>query len=280
MNAVHGVLSMLLKLFENHGPSHVLIAKDIKGPSFRHKMYSEYKANRSEPPEDLAVQFDLIATLLDKMGLPHLSLKGHEADDLIGSVCVQWQDQFEQVFIASGDKDLMQFVNDKVKVLDTMKNKIYDKQEVFAKMGVWPEQVVDYLSMLGDSSDNIPGMKGIGAKGAAQLLANYQTLEGCIKNADQLTNKRIKNAFINHLDDAYLSKKLITIPTDLEIAYTTEQVQFEFYPSEELVIFLKGLGFKTLVKKVEEIKYVKDRENAETSPRESFAIIEHHCHTK
>ena len=193
VNAVHGVLSMLLKLFEEYRPTHILVARDTKSPCFRHDIYPEYKANRTEPPEELIPQFDLIKNLLDKMQLPNLSRERYEADDIIGSICTQWMNDFDEIFIASSDKDLMQFVSDKIKVVDTMKGKTYGREEVFEKMGVWPEQIVDYLSMLGDSSDNIPGMKGIGAKGAAQLLSSYQNLENCIKNSGELTNKRLKN---------------------------------------------------------------------------------------
>ena len=274
VNAVHGVLSMLLKLLENHSPSHVLVARDSKGPSFRHEIYPEYKANRSEAPEELIPQFDLITELLEQMQLPHIGLDRYEADDIIGSLCVQWKGQFEQILVASSDKDLMQFVDDKVQVLDTMKDKIYDREGVFAKMGVWPEQVVDYLSMLGDSSDNIPGMKGIGAKGAGQLLATYQTLEKCIENADKLTNKRLQNAFANHLDDAHLSKELITIPTDLKLALEPDDAHFKFYPSTDLVSFLKGLGFKTLVKKIEGIKYTSDHEDSGTNEQHEFVAAQ------
>ena len=270
VNAVHGVLSMFLKLLEHHRPTHILVARDSKGPSFRHDIYPLYKANRQETPEELIDQFDLITELVEKMNLAHMVRDKYEADDLIGSLCVQWQDQFGEVLIATSDKDLMQFVNEKVKILDTMKDKTYDRQGVFNKMGVWPEQMVDYLSMLGDSSDNIPGMKGIGAKGAAKLLAEHQTLEGCIQKRDQFTNKRIHNAFSNHLDDALLSQKLVTIPTDLDLPYGPDETKFEFYPSDDLIIFLKELGFKTSVKKIEEIKYAKDHENPNQNQEDSF----------
>ena len=254
VNAVYGVLSMLLKLFEEHDHDHVVVAKDSKSPSFRHELYPEYKANRTELPEELIPQFDLVHQLLEKMQLPHLAMERYEADDIIGSLCVQWQDRFDEIFIVSSDKDLMQFIDDKIKVLDTLKNKVYGRREVFDKMGVWPEQVVDYLSMVGDSSDNIPGMKGIGAKGAAQLLDSHQTLEGCIQNADQFTNKRIKNAFTHHVDDALLSKKLVIIPTDLKLAFNPDKANFEFSPTSELITFLKDLGFKGIVNKIEAIK--------------------------
>ena len=269
VNAVHGVLSMLLKLLSTYRPSHILIVRDTKGPSFRHKIYEKYKANRSDPPEELIPQFNLIKELVEKMGFSHVAMDGYEADDLIGSVCTQWQKHFDDVYIASSDKDLMQFVNDKVKVLDTMKNKIYDRDEVYHKMGVWPDQIVDYLSMVGDPSDNIPGMKGIGAKGAAQLIATHKSLDECIAQADSFTNKRIKNAFENYLDDAYLSKRLVTIPTDIKLSLSHKEVAFEFYPSHDLLDFLKRFGFKTLVEKVKEIKYAKDHENEQGEPSPS-----------
>ena len=271
VNAVHGVLSMLLKLLENYRPTHILVAQDSPGPCFRHEIYPEYKANRGEPPEELIPQFDLVTQLLERMELPHMALKGYEADDLIGSICTQWRDHFEQILIASSDKDLMQFVSDKVKMLDTMKDKIYDREGVFEKLGVWPEQVVDYLSMLGDSSDNIPGMKGIGAKGASQLLADYHTLEGCIENAGALTNKRLQNAFAHHLDDAHLSKELIAIPTDLKLAHAPDDTQFQFSLSGDLVDFLNSLDFKSLLKKIE-TTYSSDVVEDKISEREGHLV--------
>ena len=186
VNAVHGVLSMVLKLLSKYQPTHILMARDTKGGSFRNELYDQYKANRDAPPEDLIPQFDLIKELQDKMNFPSSTVENYEADDIIGSAVVQWKDKFDEIYIASGDKDLMQFVGDNVKMLDTMKDKIYGRDEVFEKMGVYPEQVVDYLSMLGDTSDNIPGMKGIGAKGAAKLLAEHGTLEKCIELKDCL----------------------------------------------------------------------------------------------
>ena len=129
---------------------------------------------------------------------------------------IQWKDDFDEVYIASGDKDLMQFVGSNVKMLDTMKDTLYGVDEVFEKMGVRPDQIVDYLSMVGDSSDNIPGMKRIGAKGAAKLLAEHDTLEKCIEVKESFKGKKLIGAFENHLDDGLLSKKLIKIVTDID----------------------------------------------------------------
>ncbi|MBT3585918.1 MAG: DNA polymerase I [Halobacteriovoraceae bacterium] len=254
VNAVHGVLGMFLKLFSEYRPTHVFLAKDTSGGTFRNDLYSEYKANRSAPPEDLIPQFDLIKQLTEKMGLVHTEHQNFEADDIIGSAVTQWKNDFDEIFIASGDKDLMQFVEGNVKVLDTMKDKIYDGEGVFEKMGVRPDQIVDYLSMVGDASDNIPGMKGIGAKGAAKLLAEHQTLEKCIEESGSFTGKKLTNAFGNHVEDALMSKKLVEIVTDIDLGHKFEDTAYTFYPSDELINWLKGLGFKSAITKLEGLR--------------------------
>lgn len=247
---------MLLKMFSGHRPSHILLARDTKDGSFRNELYTEYKANRDAPPEELIPQFALIDELVNKMGFPNLSMKGYEADDIIGSAVTQYRDQFDEILIASGDKDLMQFVDDKIKMLDTMKDKIFGRAEVFEKMGVYPEQIVDYLSIVGDSSDNIPGMKGIGAKGAATLLGEYGNLDTCIENKDKLKGKRLINAFENHLEDAKLSKELIQIVTDLDLGFEKEGLKYDLRLTDELTSFLKDkLGFNRAYDQLKEIAY-------------------------
>lgn len=206
------------------------------------------------PPEDLVPQFALIRTLLDKMNLPCFEHENFEADDIIGSACIQWRDQFDEILIASGDKDLMQFVDGPIKMLDTMKDKIYDREGVLEKMGVFPEQIVDYLSIVGDASDNIPGMRGIGAKGAAKLLEDYGTLESCIEHKDELKGKRLINAFENHLDDALLSKKLVNIVVDMKLGHEFQETEYSFYPNDDLIAFMRELNFQSAIKKMEDLK--------------------------
>ena len=254
-NAVYGMLTMLLKLLSDHRPTHVFLACDTKGGSFRNELYSEYKANRSEPPEDLIPQFSLINKLIEKMNLPTFSHDRFEADDLIGSACVQWSNEFDEIFIASGDKDLMQFVGGNIKMLDTMKDKIYSPDDVEEKMGVRPEQIVDYLSIVGDTSDNIPGMKGIGAVGAAKLLKEYGTLENIIANRENLKGKKVIEAFTDHLEMGLLSKKLVQISTDVELGHKAEETAVSFYPTNELSDFLKDLGFKTILTKLQDMRF-------------------------
>lgn len=273
VNAIHGVLSMMLKLLEKYRPSHMVMARDTKGGSFRNEMYKEYKANRSAPPEELIPQFALIKELVNKLRIAQIEIENYEADDVIGTIATKWEDDFDEILIASGDKDLMQFVNDKVHMIDTMKDKVFDREAVFEKMGVWPEQIVDYLSMLGDASDNIPGMRGIGAKGAAKLLAEHKTLEECIKAKDTFTNKRVKTAFDDFLDDGLLSKELVQIVTDLDLGMETTGTELDFYPEDDLIEFLRNLGFKTSLKKLEDIKMAKDLEEGRGAD-ESFKVVE------
>jgi DNA polymerase-1 len=255
VNAVHGVLSMLLKMLADYRPTHIFLARDTKGGSFRNEIFDQYKANRSEPPEDLIPQFSLIEKLISHLKLSNLSIQNFEADDVIGSAVVQWHDYFEEILIATGDKDLMQFVDEKVKMLDTMKNKILGSDDVFEKMGVKPNQIVDYLSLVGDSSDNIPGLKGIGAKGAAKLLAEYGTLEECFKNKNKFTGKKLITAFEEHFQDALISKKLVTIKTDLDLTAAPESLAYKFIPSTELFTFLESLGMKSSILKLKELAY-------------------------
>lgn len=270
VNAVHGVYSMLMKMIADYKPTHMLLARDTAGGTFRNELYPEYKANRGDPPEDLVPQFALIEQLIQKMKLPHASDDQFEADDIIGSACTQWRDDFDEILIASGDKDLMQFVGGPIKMLDTMKDKIYGPEDVQEKMGVRPDQIVDYLSMVGDSSDNVPGMKGIGAKGAAKLLEEYGTLEKCIENKDQMKGKKLINAFENHIEDALLSKRLIEIVKDVPLPLKPEETSFTFSPDEELIHYLQNLGFKSALKKLKEMQLQQAKKEGESEVLPAF----------
>jgi DNA polymerase I len=258
VNAVYGVLSMLHRLIVDMKPTHVLCARDTKDPSFRKELFENYKANRSEPPDDLIPQFTLIDELLEKLHLPSLALSGFEADDVIGSVVTQLEKDFDEVLIASGDKDLMQFVNDRVKMLDTMKEKTYGPQDVEDKMGVPPSQIVDYLSIIGDTSDNIPGIPGIGPKGASALLKQFSTLEEVLAGASEVKAKRTSELLKEHADLARLSKKLVQIKCDIKLPFSANDLSFEFRPDNDLSLFLNRLGFKSFLAKIGPIKEEKN----------------------
>jgi len=250
VNAVYGVLSMLSKLITAYDPSHIVLARDTSGGSFRNEIYPEYKANRGAPPDDLIPQFAMINKLIEVMKIPNIVMPGFEADDLIGSLAVQMKDSFDEVLIASGDKDLMQFVDDKVKMVDTMKDKTYGRDEVKEKMGVWPEQVMDYLSLIGDTSDNIPGVKGIGAKGASKLLEEFPTLDELIENIDKISNKRAKTALEKGIESAHLSKKLVAIVQDLDLKMEPKDLAYSLEPNDELLEYLDELNFKSFRNKL------------------------------
>ncbi len=278
-NAVYGVYNMLYKLLSDIRPTHIFLAKDSKEDTFRHDIYEEYKANRDEPPEDLIPQFELIHELIDKMQLKSLARPHYEADDVIGSAVIQWKKDFDEVLIISSDKDLMQFVDgEKVFMVDTMKDIKIGPKEVFEKLKVKPEQVVDYLSMVGDSSDNVPGMEGIGAVSAAKLLEEYGTLENIIKNKDKLTGKKLVNAFENHIKDGLLSKKLVMLKTDLDLKMTPKDTKYEFFPDQELINYLRDrLGFKTASKKLEDLAF--DTQKAQAQDKQ-FDTANHRISTR
>lgn len=250
VNAVYGVLSMVHNLVQKYQPTHILIARDTKEGSFRKEIYTEYKANRSEPPDDLVPQFAIVDELVKVLGIPEIKIARYEADDIIGSVATQWKNSFDEILIASGDKDLMQFVDGPIRMLDTMKEVTYGREEVKDKMGVYPEQIVDYLSLIGDSSDNIPGVPGIGPKGAQGLLEDFGTLEKILENIPSIKNKRCQTALTEHADKAHLSKELAKIVTSLDLGLNADQSGYKLRLTSEVEEFLQKVGFKSWLTKL------------------------------
>ncbi|MBU6375674.1 MAG: DNA polymerase I [Bdellovibrionales bacterium] len=251
-NAIYGVASMLQKLIDDSKPEYLVVAYDSKEPSFRKQRYAEYKANRAAPPDDLIPQFDRIDQLIRLMGIHSFRVPGVEADDLIGTLSNRWFELSKQheVVIVSGDKDLMQLVNGRVRMLDTLKNVLYDTNQVEEKMGVGPGLIRDYLALVGDSSDNIPGVTGIGPKGAVELLQKYGSLESVLAAAQrgEITGKKGEN-ILSQADLARLSQELATVKTDVPLQVSEKDFQFSFQPSQECLEFLSSLDFHSLVEK-------------------------------
>jgi DNA polymerase-1 len=254
VNAVYGVLSMFHQMILKHKPTHLLIAKDTKEGSFRKELYPEYKANRSEAPDELIPQFPLVEELIHVLKIPEIKMPRYEADDIIGSVATQWKNDFDEILIASGDKDLMQFVDGPIKMLDTMKDKVYEREDVKDKMGVYPEQIVDFLSLIGDSSDNIPGVPGIGPKGAQNLLEEFGTLDNVLENIDTIKNKRSQTALSENRNMAIISKELAQIVTNLDLKFKAEDVSFKLTVDKEVEAFLESLGFRSWLSKLADFK--------------------------
>ena len=269
VNAVYGVASMLGRLVDEVDPRYLAVVYDSKEPSFRKIKYPEYKANRAAPPEMLLPQFDIIEELVREMGIPSFRQSGVEADDLIATLDRVWvdSDSKHRVVIVSGDKDLMALVDSKTQLWDTMKDAHYTDHEVIEKFGVKPTQVRDYLAMVGDSSDNIPGITGIGPKGASQLLNEYGTLEEVIRAAKAGLIKGKKGEMIAEGESqALLSQDLATLKQDIPLEISPESARFEFRIRPGLLDLCKRLNFKSLHSKYSSIGAGQDAPAIDEAP--------------
>ena len=256
--ALYGSLMFLMKLIEEERPDYLVIATDSKGKTFRHDIFPEYKANRSEMPEDLAVQIPHLYKLFENLGCKVIKETGVEADDLIGSLCDQMANDDLHCYIVSGDKDFMQLVNNNVSLYQPKKGGVHllvNEKEVFDKFGCRPDQVIDVLALIGDKADNVPGVPGIGEKGAANLIQKFGSLDGIYERVDEVTAKRQHNGLTQNKDLAYLSKELVIIKKDCVIPYSLEDMSCtpqDATGNEQLLDFCKTMGFRTLTKRVEE----------------------------
>ena len=246
VNAVYGVMGMVHNMLGKYKPTHVLVARDSASTdSVRKAIYPEYKGNRTSMPDLLSPQFPLVNEMIDALGMVQVRVPTYEADDVIGSVCVQWKTLFDEVLVATGDKDMLQFVVDNVTIVDTMKNIMYDREKVKTKMNVYPEHIVDYLALIGDTSDNIPGVEGIGPKGAVALIEKYGSVETILEQIDTIDAKRTKSCMENGRDAAILSKNLATIRCNLDLGVTPDLCSFTLASNPSLDAFFDRLGFKS-----------------------------------
>jgi DNA polymerase-1 len=245
-NAVLGFTNMLNKVIREEQPDHLVIVFDARGKSFRHERFPEYKAGRDAQPEDLSVQFPLVRKVIAAYNLPTLEIPGVEADDVIATL-VRAAPGDAEVRVVSTDKDLMQLVDDKVTLLDGMKDRRFGPAEVEERMGVPPEKVLDTRALVGDPSDNIPGVKGIGAKGAAKLILEFGDLENLLDNAAQVKAKRAREALLENAEVARLSKDLAMLKTDVELPCGFDE--FEIGAPDQAVLreLFTELGFTRLL---------------------------------
>ncbi len=251
--ATYGFLKALFDLLDKVKPKAIAAAYDCKEPTFRHKAYEEYKANRPEEmPEELSIQWPYIREGLESFEIPIYELPGYEADDVIGTLAKKATEEGLNVLILTGDRDAFQLVNEKVKVLVPSKGELkeYGKQEVFEYWNIWPEQVIDFKSLCGDSSDNIPGIKGIGEKTAAKLLAEYENLDNVFKSVQKISQKSLKEKIIAGEKSAYLSKRLATIDTDVPININLKDAHLNVPNTEKLVHFLQKFEFNSFIKRL------------------------------
>ncbi|MHA7870843.1 MAG: DNA polymerase I [Hyphococcus sp.] len=255
VGAVSGFCNMLYKLLtdmqDEHDPTHFAVIFDYSAKTFRNEIYADYKANRPEPPEDLVPQFPLVRDATRAFNVPCIEQEGFEADDLIATYAKDVEAAGGEVVIISSDKDLMQLVSDKVSMFDTMKNKMIGHDEVVEKFGLGPEHVVDIQSLAGDSTDNVPGVPGIGVKTAAQLIEDYGDLETLLDRAEEIKQKKRRENLIEFADQARLSKELVKLKDDVPVKEKADAFALRPIDKDKLLAFLREMEFNTLTRRVE-----------------------------
>ncbi len=222
--ALHGVLTMIQKLIREERPAHIAVVFDAPGKTFRDELYADYKATRPPMPDDLRTQVQPILDAVEALGLPLLRVAGVEADDVIGTLCEQAADKGLKVLVSTGDKDLAQLVNDQVRLVNTMNDSTLDRDGVKTKFGVYPEQIVDYLALVGDSSDNIPGVPKVGAKTAAKWLNLYDSADGIVEHGDEIKGA-VGQSLRDNIEKLRLSQALATIRTDVDLEVTVNDLK-------------------------------------------------------
>ena len=255
--AVSGFCSMLFKLLEDsrsdnskNKPTHFAVIFDSARKNFRNEIYSDYKANRAEAPDDLAPQFEYIRKSVEAFNLPSVELLNYEADDLIATYAKKIKEAGAKVTIISSDKDLMQLVSKNVRLFDPMKSKVIGEKEVIEKFGVRPGQVIDVQSLAGDSSDNIPGVPGIGIKTAAELINRYKTLENLLKKASEITQNKRRETLLSNKDKAMISKQLVTLKNDVPLKDEATDFIIKDINKDKLYNFLRDMEFNRLLSQV------------------------------
>ncbi|AIY64002.1 DNA polymerase I [Pseudoalteromonas piratica] len=248
--AIYGVINMLKSLVKQYSPSHMVVIFDAKGPTFRNEMYSEYKANRPPMPDDLRTQIEPIHNIIRAMGLPLISIPGVEADDVIGTLAKQASEQKRHVLISTGDKDMAQLVDDHVTLINTMTNTILDPEGVVEKFGIGPELIIDFLALMGDKVDNIPGVPGVGEKTALAMLQGLGSIDSLYNNLDKIAelgfrgSKTMSKKLEDNKEQLLLSYELATIKLDVEVEQDLESFQVAEANTDELIKLYGECEFK------------------------------------
>ena len=252
-NATYGFTQMLLKVLKDHRPDYLVVTFDLKAPTFRTKVYKEYKSNRPAMPEGLTPQIPYIKKIIEGYRIALLEMEGYEADDLIGTVAKGLESEVDVVII-TGDKDILQLVSPRIQVYDTMKEKRFGVEEVIERFGVSPEQVVEVMGLSGDAIDNIPGVPGIGEKTAIQLIKTYGSIENLLIHVEEIHQKKLKENLKTHGDLARLSRQLATIHTNVPVNYRLKDFSLSPPDLNHLKEIFKELEFNKLLKELFEKK--------------------------
>lgn len=257
-NAVYGFNSMLGKIIKEEKPDMLAVAFDLKGETFRHKKFDEYKIHRKPMPDDLVSQMPYIKQLVQAHNIPVYEMQGYEADDLLATLAKKAEDKDIETFIVTGDKDALQLVDSHIKVYSTHKEGlIYDSHKVKEIYGVGPDKVTDIMALMGDATDNIPGVKGIGEKSAIELIGEFGSLEELYKNIEKVKSDARRKILVEGKDSAYLSKELASVDTDVPIDIDFKELELKDPDQTRLLELYKELEFKSLLKGLTPVKKLK-----------------------
>ncbi|HEY5615370.1 MAG TPA: DNA polymerase I [Bacteroidota bacterium] len=285
-SAVFGFITFLNKILEDEKPDHIAVVFDTAKPTFRHKMYKQYKANRQEIPEDLPPQINMIKDIVKAYNIPLLELDGYEADDIIGTLAKRAEKEKVQTFMVTSDKDYMQLISDRVKIYRPGQKgneaEVVGFEGVKAKFGVTPDKVIDVLALTGDTSDNVPGVKGVGEKTAIPLVQQYGSLENILKNVEKIPQNGVREKIIANKELALLSKKLVTIETNTPIKIDFRKLRLGEPDTKALRMYFQELEFKSLVNKLKKDSGGEEEEASEEETEAastSYSTIKDDKHT-
>ena len=253
--AIYGFIRMLSKLMNELNPQYIAVAFDLPGKTFRHEEYKEYKATRKETPDDLKKQIPVLKEILKLWGIKIIEIPGYEADDIIATLAKKGKEKGFEVIVVTPDKDMMQLVEDGIYILNPVTEELFDREKVKKKYGVYPEQFVDYLAIIGDTVDNIIGVHGVGPKTAQKLLEEFGNIENILKNLDKL-KPRIQEAFNEAKDRLEQNRFLVKLKSDINLEIDIEDLKKEKADLIALKNKFEELGFKSLLKEISKTKTV------------------------
>ena len=253
-SAPFGFTNSMMKILREENPDYIAIVFDTKAPTFRHEIFEEYKSTRAKMPEEMEAQLPRIRQIVDAMNLVVIEMEGYEADDIMGTLAVRAKKEGMEVILVTGDKDFLQLVDQKVKILNPRRSgqeiELIDKDNVEEKFGVLPQRVVDVLGLMGDASDNVPGVPGIGQKTALELVKKFGSLENVLENYDKIKRKNVRESLKEHKDIARLSKKLVTIDINVPLKLDLESLKRKGFDHSELKNIFKELEFSAFLKEI------------------------------